>query len=278
MTFAARETSRALGSPIEIYLFRFGPELGAYCAYTNHDSAITFGGTVFTPIPIDRGSISSSGSTDKSSIEITMSRSAVLIDRYKIRPPSSVTSVVIWRGHVGETEFVRVWSGRVLSVARRKAGEAVLTCEPRAVSGKRPGLRRRFGPGCPHVLYGDKCQASKSAATVTSTVVSVSGGLLTVASDWETTERKPKYVNGMVEWVTGEGFAERRGIMAVNTGSGQITLDGYATGLVEAMSVDIVLGCDHQMTGCALHANSKNYGGQPWIPLENPIGFRNQFY
>ena len=58
-----------------------------------------------------------------------------------------------------------------------------------------------------------------------------------------------------------------------------LTLSGDLNKLPINTDLSILPGCNHDMTDCkGVHNNLPNYGGQPWIPLENPFGSRNNFY
>lgn len=277
MTYAAREESRTLGRPIELYLFRFGVEEDAFAAYTDAEEPVVHQSITYQPITIKRGDIGQTGSSENADLEITMSRLAPLAGRFLIFPPSTVVTVTIFSGHVAESEFIRIWGGRVLGVVRTDSKEVGFNCQSRVSAMKRNGLRRKYGPGCPHLLFGPDCRANKAAASVTKTVLSVAGSVLTFAADWESSGNRPKFRGGMAEWISNEALTERRTIVSVGDGDGIVRLNGYATGLDASASVTLIWGCDHTEVGCTIHANLPNYGGQLWLPTENPIGLRNQF-
>lgn len=281
MTFAAREESRQRGEPVGLFLFTYGAGAGAFYAYTDAESAITIGipAVTYEPMPISRGPLQSTGTLDKSALDIRMPITAGLSDMFLVWPPSEVVSLVIRHGHVNDTaaEFLAVWSGRVLS-GGREGSEAVFRCEPITTSLRRNGLRRHYQFGCPHVLYGDQCQASKAAATVATTAEAVAGRTVTVPSGWPGAAASAEFLGGLVEWTTAAGNRELRTILRV-TGGRTFLLSGLASDLAVAGAVDVVKGCAHTMTACTdVHANIHNFGGQPWIPLRSPFGFRNEFY
>ena len=122
------------------------------------------------------------------------------------------------------------------------------------------------------------CNANKVAATVSGTVASVSSNTLVLNSGWNGAVSVSKWVDGLVEWTNAEGQTEVRRILSV-TGD-TLTLGGLLRDLEAAMVVSVIFGCNHQQTDCGdLHNNIQNFGGCPWIPVKNPIGFgQNQFY
>jgi len=125
------------------------------------------------------------------------------------------------------------------------------------------------------------CNANKAAATVLGTVASVSSNYLTLNAGWNGAVSATKWLDGIVEWTNAEGQTEVRRILSV-TGD-TLTLGGLLRDLEAAMTVSVILGCNHQQGSggdCGdLHNNIQNFGGCSWIPVKNPIGFgQNQFY
>lgn len=281
MTFAAREESRQRGEPVGLFLFTHGAGAGSFYAYTDAESAITIGDPAVTyePMPISRGPLQSTGTLDKSSLELRMPITAGLADLFLVWPPSEVVSLVIKAGHMNDadSEFLAVWSGRVLS-GGREGSEAVFRCEPITTSLRRNGLRRHYQFGCPHVLYGDQCRADKPAATVATTATGIEGRSVTVPADWGGAADAENFLGGLFEWTTGAGNRELRTILQVTDGR-TLLLSGLVRDLDVGGAVDVVKGCAHTMTSCTdVHDNIHNFGGQPWIPLRSPFGFRNEFY
>lgn len=289
MTFDARESSRSLGEPIKLYFIRHGNAPDAYYAYTNAEQVVEhefdeeLGPVEFMPIPIMSGRITASGSIDKAALEIRTPQDAELAAKFRLHPPSQVITLVIMAGHIGDTEFLVEWVGRVLN-AGRQGNEAVYTCEPISTSVRRIGLRRNYQHQCPHVLYGDKCQADREAATIELSVTAVAGALVSLPSDWSATP--DRYVGGIASWVTPEGSTEERTIVK-RADSDTLILSGVAQGLSPGTQIKLAWGCSHRvlLAGATLegdcidlHDNILNYGGQLWIPLKNPIGITNNFY
>lgn len=277
MTFAARENSRTLGQPVDIYLFRWGDGTNDYFAYTNAEQPLTVDGVTYQPIPISRASVVASGTLDKASLEVRTPTSAELAEKYKLFPPSRVVSLVIRQGHIGDPDhqFLAIWTGRVLGSKRAKS-EAIYTCDPISTALRRTGLRRHWQYSCPHTLYGPMCRASKSFATVPASVASFSRAVVTLNPGWQVDSSKHFYTGGLLEWDVGAD-QEVRTIWKID--GDVLVLSGPATGMTSGQAVRVVLGCAKIVTDCAdLHVNLPNFGGQPWIPKVNPIGIKNNFY
>lgn len=283
MTYGTYEASRTLGAPIHLYEFACGPQ---YFRYTDHEVAAVYLGNTFNPLPIDRGKLVETGTMDKKQFSITLPHDCDIANLYLAYPPSDVTTVKIWAGHLGDPddEFKVVYTGRVLSCTRKKSS-ATLTCEPVTTSMKRNGLRRRYQYGCPYVLYSEKCGASKAANTVTSLVSDINGSRITLPGAW-TAKPKAKYLDGIVSWTKTDGSTETRTIKRVESGGNVLLLSYLPTGLAAGMTVSVSLGCNHKAGIAAqadgdcgpLFGNIVNFGGQPWIPFKNPIGVVNNYY
>ncbi|MGO8241346.1 phage BR0599 family protein [Rhizobium ruizarguesonis] len=286
MSFSSIETSRHRGQPVTLYHFAYSET--AYFAYTDAENPITHddngsasgGEIIYEPIPIMREAVVSSGTMDKSALSIRMPRDVELGDLFRVYPPAQVVTLIIRQGHLSDTEdppeFLVIWSGRVLSVAR-DGDECVVSCEPVSSSLRRPGLRRHYQFGCPHVLYGPQCSANKAAHSISTTVSALSGTSITLPGGWNGSFSAAKFVEGVVEWTNDAGGIERRKILKV-TGN-VLLLGGLLRDLDVGATITAALGCNHQMSDCQnLFANIQNFGGCPWIPTENPIGPRNNYY
>jgi hypothetical protein len=287
MSYATYEESQDQGGPVQLYLFRYGSEDGEHYAYTSHTEELTIdhGGSVgeitYTPVPAERDNIVSNGTLDKAAIGLRLDIGTDLAELFRVYPPSHVVTLTIYEGHVddGDQEFLAVWAGRIVS-ASREGSELAMSGEPIATQMKRPGLRRHYQYGCPHVLYGDQCGANKAAATVFATVASIDGTTVTLDAGWEGAFDPDKFVRGMLEWTPLYETTRRRTIIR-RTGD-ILTLSGIPTDLAVSDSVSVVLRCNHKAFApsgdCeALHDNLLNFGGQPWIPLKNVVN-ANPYY
>lgn len=272
MSFETLEESRYLGQPVDLYYFRYGTTASAYYAYTDAEEPITFDGVIYKPLPIRRGAINSSGTLDKSALQVEVPVSSDVAELFRIYPPGRSVAIIIRQGHLDDVDndFKVIWSGRVLSSSREDSIDT-LTCEPLSTAFRRSGLRRCYQYSCPHALYGTLCMASRLAATRPATVYSLTGASVTLDSGWNGAHAVEKYIGGMIEWETAAG-KEVRTILRLTNGGNTLNLSGATRGLTGGMEVSVILGCEHNMADCEnLHNNIQNYGGQPWIPLSSPI-------
>jgi len=275
MSFATYETSRSRGAPQTLYKFTYQDQV---FAYTDAEQTVTFAGVEYEPIPVARGSVSTSGTFDRVTLTVDVPHDCEIAELFRVFPPSDVVGVTVFQGHTEDStiDFLAVWTGRVISCARDKT-TASLLCEPVSTSMKRPGLRRRYQYGCPHALYGPQCRVVRASFTATATVSAANGATLTLESGWNGAFPEANFVDGMLECVI-NGATALRTILRVDAGSNQIVVSGKVAGLVAGGTVSLNPGCNHQMSGCNQFNNILNYGGQPWIPTKNPIGFVNQYY
>lgn len=282
--FEDKEDSRALGEPVDLYLFVYGPGASDHYAYTDAETEVVFDSITYSPIPIMREGIKSSGTLDKSAINITTDGGAAIAELFRVYPPTQVVTLIIRQGHLNDVdaEFLVIWTGRVLS-CKRIHSEAELTCEPVATSMKRNGLRRHWQYSCPHALYmgnaSGGCRASKVAATEATTVAAISGGTITLPEGWNGARDKLKFQRGMVEWTNAAGATESRTILRVNATTNVLDISGLIRDLAVDDPINVILGCSNQLDDCGdLHDNINDFGGQWLIPTKNPIGTYNNYY
>lgn len=281
MTFTAKESSRYEGAPIYLYEFRYGPEATSVERYTNVGRSVTIAADdpedpdiTFEPIAIKSSDMEASGRLDKSSLTVELPEDCAIAALFRGEPPSSIITLKIRQGHDGDAEYRVAWVGRVLD-GSFPDDHLNLDCEPITTSLRRTGLTREYQYACPLVLFGPSCRASKVAATITVEVLDVDGPLIALPADWTTAERKERFIGGIAQWTASDGRLERRSI--VDHEGDMITLSSQARGLSAEDTITLIRGCNHLQDGCRDHGNILNFGGQPAIPLKNPIGIVNNY-
>lgn len=287
MTFDAREESVELGTPAALVRFKYGTAANAVFRYTDHDSEIVFdagagdGPETYVPLPIMAGDITTAGHLDDAILYIEVPYDSGIAQLYHDYPPNHPVTLTIRQGHIGDGEWPVKWIGRVVSCVAEDY-TARIACEPASTGMSRLGLRRHYQYGCPHVLYstGDnECKANKAAATSSVTVESVSGAEVRFAAGWSGVHATTKYIGGYLQWTDANGNRQIRSILRITADDLGVLVAGDTSTIVIGAAVDIVLGCNHQESDCInLHNNIVNYGGQPWLPTENPMTFVNLWY
>ena len=266
MTHDAQESSRADATPIRLFEFQTG--VTTFFRFTDAVVPITHASNEYAPIPIDAGSVTASGSLDNTELRVTTPQDAGLAELYLVYPPEIPVGLTVWNRDAGDPDFSLAFTGVVLS-CDRQGSEAVFACEPATAALRRVGLRRPWSLGCPYALYKGLCTASKAAGTTAHVVQSIDGTELTLLSGWNGAFVVEKYNTGLVEWTNANGGTESRTI--IRTTATTIDLGGPARDLAALDTVDVILGCNRQMDDCeTLHNVIRDFGGQPFIPVENP--------
>ena len=283
MSFNEKESSKYQGKPVHLYSF-VGSDgedggIGPFM-FSNNEVSVFRGENEFEPWAITHGDVVSSGTLDKSDLEVKLARGTVLDDLFIAYPPSQIINLSIFRGHSDSdsnlSNFPLEWSGRILGVEYND-NQLILNCEPVSTSMRRPGLRRHYQISCPHVLYGDECRANKEAATSTRTVASVSGQNVTLSSPLPGVAQN--YSVGIVEWQNSSGGKEFRTVLSCTEDMLTINIRGFLRSVGPGTELKISFGCNRFTSDCRdLHDNILNYGGQPWIPFDNPFSFVSKFY
>lgn len=272
MSYDAQEISVQDGAPIELYTFAqdtsewFFTSSGQDYRDETEISSVNSDGNLYESASITRTPIAATEEEARNRLRLTVPRTFAVAELLRVAPPSDAITVIVRRVHRGDTANpVTVWVGRVLSCVFQGAA-AELDCEPITVSLGRTGLRRLYGKSCPFALYGQGCGLDKPDFDHATTVSSVSGLVLTVAS----VDGAYTYAGGFVEWVNDDGNTERRFITAA-TGTA-LTLMMPFQGIAASDAVTIYPGCDHTLATCdTTFANAANYGGFAWFPSRNPF-------
>lgn len=281
MSFEERETSVEGGLPASLFLIEYGDTDSSYFAYTDFDQPVTFGNVTYLPIVIGREKIETSGSLDKSTLNIDITPNASVVALFQNSPPSHKVRLTIFQGHADDPDldFKVVWTGRIIAIAKKQRF-ATISAEPISTALRRSGLRRHYQYGCPWVLYGQQCGVNSEDRKVTPVTTNVQGNYLEFADGWQDTWEKIKFQQGYIQWVEPQTLVtQTRTVLTVDPTLNRLIINGGLPGLVVGATVSVYLGCNHQMSDCNdLHGNIINFGGQPWIPKDNPTSYRNQYY
>lgn len=284
MSFATVEMSRQDGTPVSLYLFTWGRGANAYYAYTDAEESILHDGKTYQPIPIGRDDIEAKGGLDRSTLQIDVTLDSEIAELYGYLPPTFPVTLVIKQGHIDDGEFKTVFSGRTVG-ANREGPLCKILAEPYATTLKNPGLRRNYQYLCPYVLYGTQCKADSEAVKQMATVTAIGKSSVTVPSGWNGPIAADRFPGGYITWTDANGNTQVRTILSAVGDVLNLTL--RVTDLSAGNSIDILPGCNHQVSDCTnLHkevntgnSNIVNYGGQKDIPLENPVTYtKNVFY
>lgn len=270
MTYQSTEESVALGSPIE--LLHFYDEEGSswnYC--TGHEDKV-FQYATYLHYPIRRSQFELGGTASAANLTIEMWKgcplAAVVIDG----PVDHPVHVVSHRLH-SDAEWQVYWRGTVIGV--KFSDEAVPTFHIALgpSSAVRKGGRRWNQRVCPLAHYGSgdgKCNLNPALFTIAGTVEGVLG--LNITSSVFATKADGYFTNGL--FIMG---SFKRMIRA-HTGS-IITLNRIISSIAIGASFTARAGCNHLPATCRdTFDNMVNYGGNEFLPTENPHGGYNISY
>jgi uncharacterized phage protein (TIGR02218 family) len=271
MGFVEVEGSTRRAGPIR--LFRFQVDQNRFFRYTDNDRDVQFDDETFTAIPIDSPDTSSTTLLENDTYEITMPKVADMAEYLKAYPPSFVMRAEVFMLHPERApeDRRRVFIGKIVGVSTRGA-EAIVSCDTLDSSFRNPGLRRTYQRQCPHVLYGPACRAAKVPLDLV--VLPLTAGINTLAlEDFPVSEDAAHYLGGQIEWSIPDGKVVRNIIQSYRDGTSlRLALAGPANTALPGSTVSIFKGCERTEESCTERFdNILNYGGQPWIPLENPI-------
>jgi hypothetical protein len=288
MSFSPIEDSVDLGRPRSFFEFTYGDGRGDVIRYVSSTEVLITGnlapviamGRSWEAWSIKHGKIMSSGSLDKASLDVMTTTDSKIADLYRAAPPSRQVFLEIFANHIGDDEYKRIWSGRVLG-ASFKEQELSLSCEPVSTSTLRTGLRRNYQYGCPHVLYGSACGLSRIANTATGSIIEL---VTSQSIIWRRGNRSiviaaAEMVGGVFTVTLPSGREVKRAITGATPipsdveGRQDVSLRLMAVipELTADLPVSVTRGCGHSWDACLAFGNTVNYGGCPNIPTKNPF-------
>lgn len=276
---------------------------GQVWRYTNSDGSLTDAdGAVYEPAPLATGNLKSDTGIGDGELEVSLPRSLPLADRFFPEADTTTYRIVIRQAHHNDGEVIEaplVFVGIILTAASSGDGaELKLKCSTQMGLLNRSGLQRRYQHQCPFVLYGSQCRASKAASQIQATI---NAPVVKSFSDvevffygedaddpkmWRGRDlSKPEnriFMVGATITFQGTDYGVWD-IETVNTNPNMIRVrlrpdqvDALRAAVAAADPADrvcvITPSCDHTVPCCQqVHSNGPNFGGQPWIPYENPV-------
>lgn len=257
MAFDDDELSAHDGEPIELYEF-----VGSAATYRYTDSQVaqTFEANSYTPATISRGSIPGAGSADAGALTVRLPSTDPLVLAYGLgNPPRSLTLRLL-RKQVVSGQAEELWRSSV--TAPRIDGRWAEFQSPSRMADRLgatiPAVS--FQRLCNHFLYDEHCRVARTDYDLATTVASVVGTTVTVAS-----------IGGQPDaWFTsGEivrnSDGERR--MIVGQVGAVLELASPFRALSATDAVTLYAGCDHLVEACRDKFNNVvNFGGHPTVP------------
>ncbi len=268
MAYDDDELSQAAGEPVE--LFEFAGSLLTW-RYASGAQSVVHAGHTFSPLAgLERGGIQKASSKDSPTLTVRLPASAGVVVSHGLAVPPRSLSLTVYRYQQRSGGYVVAWSGPVTTIVPRGA-MAEVKCP--SLLGARlsvnvSGLALQHQ--CQHRLGDARCRVDLSGMTVSTTVSSVSGSNVSVAS----------FGGHPSQWfrageIVRDSDGERRTILyqAVS-----LVLHAPFRELNHGDAVKLYPGCDHTEPTCRTKfTNGPNYSGFWIVPDGNPFKTRIPF-
>lgn len=261
MSYLDNEISVHDGKPVELFKFE-----GTYANffYTSGPKKVEFDGDDYLPVAIRRSEVKAGTQEDDGlDVSVELPASSPLSQTYAFSGTPPKLTLTIFRYHRDDIgDWRKYWFGPINNAltADGKTSFRSPSALANALQTQVPNVY--YQAPCNHVLFNSRCKIVEADWTVATTVVSVDGKDIEVAS---VGAFDGQLIGGEVSLDSGE----RRMIVA-QTGS-VVTVNFPFFALIGGTDINIVAGCDHKYTGdCkAKFANQRNFGAFPFIPNEN---------
>lgn len=260
MTFTDIETSVHAAAPIELY--RFTSPNNVY-RYTSAGASFTLEAEFFEAVPIQRTAVQGTAQDDPAALEVEIGITADVVQDFAFGIAENNLRLELLRSHGGPLETGTIWEGDVISISvnGRLARMRIPSRFESGLAAPVPSIY--YQSQCNHALYDNRCRVNRQSFEFDTTVQSVDGVDLRLASvnnqvdDW--------FKSGSLLRVSDN---ERRLIISqIGT---SITLNYPFRELEDGDDVQIVAGCDRTVMTCRdKFSNVENFGGYPLIPILN---------
>jgi uncharacterized phage protein (TIGR02218 family) len=267
VSYWSRESSVYGGQPFELYLFETETETWRL---TSADREITHDGAEYSREALSRTNTTQNAEVKGGHITVTLPAAHPVAQLFVAFIPQTPLSLVIYRGHEGETDdtVVTHFTGRVLSGRFTTADTCELDCAPDTDLLRRPLASTCFQRPCNRMLFDDGCTLASAAWAVTGTVLAIGDDQVTITIAEAATQPDGWFATGTLE----KGVEGRMVTAHVGT---SLTLLNPMNGLAVGDAVTLYAGCDRTYSGAngcdTKFSNGPNFMGWEWIPGQNPF-------
>lgn len=260
MTYTAYETATQSGAPTLLFFFAKG---GDEWRMTINSTDVVLDGETWTATQITPGKFSLTQDPIKDALELKFPMDNAFASLFLSNTADDLCTVTVYRAHLVDPaeDIPVVWSGSVSS-AYLSDRSVTLTCESTMKRLGRSNLMATYQVNCRHVVYSAGCGLLRSNFDYTGTVDAVDGNVVTLVAG-----------HGITSGALTGGEIDKGGykrFIVLHDGD-DLTLIRPLYGLVATDSVTLYEGCDRSLATCIAKSNVENYGGFPYIPINNPF-------
>jgi len=266
MPYVDQENSLDTGAPFFLYEFKQGDSV--FHRFTTLRDDFNDGTDVWSAIAITHTDVNHAEELSENTLTLTLPRTTSLEALFFNGAPEDAISFTLKRGHVGETDQVVYWKGRVVSHGSDRNQRLRIECESLFTSLRRSGCRARYTKACRHALYSHGCFVDKASFQTNGTLNSVNGLVLTVGG--AETQADGYFTAGMIQFPDGSLR------FITDHTNDKITIDQrvrYLSDVPPPFAVEVFAGCDRTLDTCRDKFNNlDNQGAFKFIPVKNPLG------
>lgn len=281
-------------SPIELYKFYNAD--GTVKTYNSGTESITYLSESYTPEIINTSDIELTDEVEARTLTVTVSRKSSIAGLFLIYAPIEQLWLTIYRKHLNDadSEYVTYWTGMVAGIEYTEEN-ANLICKPIDTAFNKIGLWKTYASKCQHMFADIRCKVNIALPQYSQTAVltAVNGielesqqfgewsnffdggtGSSLIPNGWWTTGYIQVPSTGEVRMITYHGD-DMQGTFPIGYGYNKITILSGINGLIAGMTVNIITGCNRDLNTCNnKFDNVINFGGFPFIPLNNPFTYK----
>lgn len=265
MSFDANETGIATGKPIRLYLFERGLLKWRYCTA---DRDVVYDSGTWVHVALSDDGIRQTGEASADRVKLVGPADLPVAMQFRVAAPTSEMAVTIIDFHYGDTLGRVRFIGSITDVSWPEQDRCEITLASISESMDQTGLRLTWQRGCPHTVYDMQCLAEKTSKKLLTTLTAVTA--TTIESAALAAQADGYWSGGYIEWDSGSGVLERRGLNQHTGASVQVM--GLTYGLAVGLAVAFFPGCDGTIATCdQKFSNKENFGGIPHLSGKSPF-------
>lgn len=259
MSFDAREKSTFSGEPWECYWWSCGLQ---NWYHTSGTTARVIGGNTYTPLAITRTEVSQNQEMNSGDITVSIPLDHPVALLFRPYLPPRPVSLVIYRGHAGESQVVTNFIGVVASCPCSETADMVVVPEGDELKHDFPALT--YESQCLRCLFSEGCTLQKINFQTVAVLSEVSGVTL----------KSPAFAAHPDQYFRGGWGEIGESARAIASHVGDtLTITDPVEGLVAGALAYAYPGCSGSEDECLnKFDNIVNHLGFERIPSTNPFG------